>query len=291
MKYTFWLSGLLILFISCENTYEKKVNEPYSFFVAGHTYGKPLATNLGLHPPFKAAFPIIKSHPGIKLGVLTGDLVRYATQESWDSVNTDLSQLGMSVYIAPGNHDIDEQNYFRTYFGDTVNDRPTYRQFIVNNDLFIVLDGNIDKWSIKGDQLKFLKKTLDQHSNEVRNIFVFIHQLIWWNKNNEFRNVKLNWPPDTPDSTNYWTEIEPILNNQNKPVMIFAGDLGANKNATPLLYYKKNNIEYIAGGMGNMVNDNFVIANIDEDGEVSFDLIALQGDPDRLGKLTDYKLP
>lgn len=291
MKHIIFLSALLILFISCVRTFEEKRNEPYSFFVAGHTYGKPLATNLGLHPPFKAVFPLIKAHPGIKFGVLTGDLVRYATLESWDSVKLDLNELEIPIYVAPGNHDITELNYFETFFGDTSNNQCTYRQFKMNNDLFFILDGNLDKWNIKGEQLKFLKEKLDFQSKQVNNIFVFIHQLIWWDDKNEFRNVRLNWPPITPDSTNYWSDIEPLLRMTQKPVYIFAGDLGANENATPFIYHEINKITYVAGGMGNMVNDNIVFVNVDEMGKVSLDLIALQGDHHRLGKLTDTKLP
>lgn len=291
MKNIFYLSLLLILFISCESTIEKKSYEPYSFFVAGHTYGKPLATNLGLHPPFKAIFPLIKAHPGIKFGVLTGDLVRYSTAESWDSVKSDLSELELPVYVAPGNHDISEMHLFEQYFGDASNNLRTYRHFRFNNDLFIILDGNLDKWNIKGEQFIFFKKTLDQHSKQADHIFIFVHQLIWWDDKNEFSNVHLNWPPITPDSTNYRTEIAPLLNTLEKPVFIFAGDLGANESATPYMYYKKNNIRYIAGGMGNMVNDNFIFVNIDEMGNVALDLVALQGGAHRLGNLKDFKLP
>ncbi len=57
------------------------------------------------------------------------------------------------------------------------------------------------------------------------------------------------------------------------------------------MYFKKNNIVYIASGMGNMKNDNFIFVNVNRDGKVTFDLIALQGDPHRLGKLEDFKMP
>ena len=291
MKNTVIVSALLLLLTSCNHMSKENVSKPYSFFVAGHTYGKPLAKNLGLHPPFKKAFPIIKSHPGIEFGVLTGDLVRYSTAQSWDSVKNDIRELEMPVFVAPGNHDISEQNLFEKNFGDNIYDNRTFRQFIFNNDLFIILDGNLANWNIKGEQLHFFKETLDNFSGQSRNIFVFVHQLIWWDDENEFRNINLNWPPITPDSTNYWLEIEPLLSEIANQAFIFAGDLGANKNATPYLYLKKKNITYVAGGMGNMINDNFVFVNIDEKGKVILELIALQGDPHRLGKLTDYKLP
>ncbi len=74
-------------------------------------------------------------------------------------------------------------------------------------------------------------------------------------------------------------------------VFLFAGDLGATKKATPYMYYKDNNITYIGGGMGSGLNDNYLFVSVDEDGSVQFDLIALQGNRNRFGKLEDYVLP
>ena len=39
------------------------------------------------------------------------------------------------------------------------------------------------------------------------------------------------------------------------------------------------------------VDDNFLIVQVDEDGMVNLELIALQGKKNRLGKLEDYTLP
>ena len=57
------------------------------------------------------------------------------------------------------------------------------------------------------------------------------------------------------------------------------------------MYFKKGNISYIAGGMGQKIDDNFVIVEVDEDGSVNLELVALQGDKDRFGDLEGYQLP
>ncbi len=280
----------MLWLISCQQ--ENPDNNAYSFFVAGHLYGKPWKYNNDRpHTPFVDYIPEINNHPGIAFGIFTGDVVRKPERANFDTLIKDLSTLNVPWYVVPGNHDIGDRELFRKYFGDTLNDNRPYRCFTYNRDLFILLDANEDKWNIKGKQLEFLKKTLAEKAPEIRNIFVFVHQLIFWNNNNEFRNIHVNWPPDIPDTTNYWSEIEPLLAGTKKPVFLFAGDLGANNQATPFLYYKKNNIVYIASGMGNMKNDNFIFVNVNRDGKVTFDLIALQGDPHRLGKPEDFKMP
>jgi hypothetical protein len=263
----------------------------YSFFVAGHVYGKTAGNSVHIHPPFKQVFPFIQSQPGMAFGVFTGDLVRKSTLESFDTLVSELAELNLPYFIAPGNHDVGNRDLFDSLFGDKQNNNKSYSAFVHKDDLFILLDGNLDKESITGDQLDFLKYYLEQFANKSRNVFVFVHQLIWWNKDNEFKNITTNWPPNSPDTNNYWAVVEPLLTSIKKPVYVFAGDLGANHIAAPFMYFTKNNITYIGSGMGQMLDDNFVIMQVDEDGVVNLELIALQGEKNRLDKLEDYKLP
>ena len=277
----------LIVLFALNGVFPPGEKEPYSFFVAGHTYGYPDTnfSNLGIHPPFKAYFPKIKKDPAIKFGVLTGDIVIEATEGKWDAVEEDLSQLDMPVYFAPGNHDIYKRELYIDRFGDP------YFSLVYNGDLFIILDPNLDRWSISGDQLKFLKKTIRKNKRKVKNIFVFMHQLLWWKEKNIFRNIHLNYPPYTPETLNFWSKVEPLFHRISNDVYLFAGDLGAHKNATHYMYYHYDNITFVASGMGSMTDDNFIIVDVDKEGGVSFRLIALQGEEKRLGKLEDYTLP
>ncbi|MCF6169411.1 MAG: metallophosphoesterase [Bacteroidales bacterium] len=266
--------------------------DAYSFFVAGHSYGDVMATNTHLHPPFKKQWPFIQSYPDISFGVLVGDIVRESTTENWDVVDEDLAELNLPVYFAPGNHDVFTGDLFAMRYGDSLHDNRTYRYFRKQQDLLVFLDSELDEWNISGHQLDFLRRTIKENAKSSRNVFVFVHSLIWWDDKNVFKQVHTNWwPPNIPDTTNYWTDVEPLLQQLSNPVYLFAGDLGANKQATPYLYYKDGNITYIASGMGNGKNDNFLFVRVDSEGDVSFDLIALQGDRHRLGKLEDYILP
>ncbi len=258
----------------------------YSFFVAGHTYGKPEVDNVGFHPPFKEKFELIQNDERMEFGVLTGDIVIYSTVANWDEVDADVELLGEEVYFAVGNHDMTNRPLFESRYGDT------YRSFIQNGDLYITLDPNIDQWNISGDQLVFLQNTLQSYAGEVDNIFVFFHQVLWWEPDNIYQNIKSNSWDGRAEEINFWTQVEPLFNDLSNEVYMFAGDVGATLNATPYMYHNYNNITLIASGMGKGTHDNFVIVDVKEDKTVSFRLIAINGDDiNALGRLTDYVLP
>lgn len=286
------LSIFIVLILSCFLfTKCTKESATYSFFVAGHVYGSPSGNSVHIHPPFKENFPYIRSQAGMSFGVFTGDMVRKSIPQNFDTLVSELQELGLPYYVVPGNHDIGNRKLYEKYFGDKKNKNKTYSSFEYKGDLFIFLDGNLNQESISGEQLEFLKSTLYLNGSSAKNIFVFVHQLIWWKKDNEFKNIVTNWPPNTPGSNNYWSDVEPLFESTRKPVYLFAGDLGANHPATPFMYYKKENITYVAGGMGHKKQDNIIIVNVNETGKVNLELVALQGDANSLGSLEDYVLP
>ena len=279
MKNLLYIIIIAMLALSCNNN-----DTPYAFFIAGHSYGKPLADNPGLHPPFINIFDYLNDDEEIEFGILTGDIVRLSTPASWDTVDAQLLQLDKKVYFCPGNHDTYNRELYQSRYGDP------YYSFSFMNDLFIILDGNLDRWNISGEQLNFLQNTLKEVDATTGNVFVFVHQLIWWNEHNIFSRVDLNWPPYTPDSTNYWSDIEPLLQNLPADVYLIAGDLGANNIASPVMYYPDRNITYIASGMGSITSDNIIIARVKANKKVTFELISLGDDKSKLGKLEDYIL-
>ena len=291
IKLLFYFLGIILVVLSCK---KENVQEPeyiYSFFVAGHTYGNT-SNEPGFHPPFKDDFDSVRAYPHIEFGVLTGDVVHHGNEESWNIIDSEIAELKMPVYIVPGNHDVyDDYELFKHRYGDPKNNYKTYRYFLYHNDLIILLDGNLDNWNITGDQMAVVKEALDTGKNKVDHVFVFIHQLIWWDDDNEFKNIVINWPPYIPDTTNYWGDLEPMFQNYSAPVYFFAGDLGIFENTTPYMYYKDDNVTYIASGMGSEINDNYIVVTAHSGGKVDFDLIALQGDRHRFGNLEDYVLP
>ena len=242
-----------------------------------------MADNPGLHPPFLNSFEVLTNDNRIEFGVLTGDIVRNSTDESWDMVEKQLKKLNMEVYFCPGNHDVKPRELYEARYGKT------YYAFIHKKNLFVVLDGSLDRWNIKNDQLELLKASLEEHQDEITNAFVFVHQLVWWDENNIFAQVNLNWPPYTPDTTNYWGEVEPLLQDYSRPVFIFAGDLGANRQASSLMYHRDRNIRYFASGMGRGDEDNFLLVHL-ANGEVEVEVFSIGDGNARAGELLDYEL-
>lgn len=258
----------------------------YSFFVAGHTYGKPGVDNIGLHPPFQEKYGLIKADKHIDFGVLTGDIVLRGSTTNWDEVDVDIAQLERPVHFAVGNHDMTDRALYEARYGKT------YASFIHQDDLCIILDPNLDHWNISGKQLEFLEETLDRDHKKVKNIFVFFHQALWWSADNKYNKLKLNSTQGRAADINFWSEVEPLFRTLPNQVYMFAGDVGANPTGSEFMYDAYDNITLIASGMGGEQRDNFIIVDVMEDKTVSFRLIALNSkDIDALGKLEDYILP
>ncbi|WP_298893583.1 metallophosphoesterase [uncultured Psychroserpens sp.] len=279
--------GILLLIFSLISCKASK-NESYSFFIAGHAYGNPLdkADKKGLYDLFKDKIPYVNEQKNMKFGVLLGDVVRQGS--FWPEAQKDISNFEMPIYIARGNHD-GPLEQFEQKFGKS------YRSFVQNKSLFIILDPNIDEWNISGEQLTFLKNAIKTNEKTVQKIFIFTHQMIWWHKRKypePFPNSLFNKSPEI----NYWSEIEPLLKELNKPVYLFAGDVGSfskeHRKKDHIIeydYYKDKNLTYVSTGMGGGVRDNFVIVDVTKEGNVSFRLIHLNGnDINGLGKLQDY---
>jgi len=254
----------------------------YSFFIAGHTYGANGVNNVGLHPPFRAKFGYIRGRLGMRMGFLTGDIVPNPKVQDWDEVDADIDSLQMPVHLVAGNHDLRDKPLFESRYGST------YYKLRFKDDLFIVLDANENGWSIKGQQLQFLKNTLDSNANSSANIFVFFHQVLWRTDNNAFRHVVPNSNEGRQLPLNFWTELVPLFSALPNQVNMFAGDVGVSW-ASSISMDRYRNINFIASGMGGTPLDNFVIVNVDSAKKVNFEVICLNDTSlNCLGSLEDY---
>ena len=199
-----------------------------------------------------------------------------------DEVDTDINTLGLPVYFAVGNHDMENRPIYESRYGIT------YYHFIYQNDLFIVLDPNIDAWSITGVQKQFVEDILINNASTTENIYVFFHQILWKETNNQFNYIFWNSSAGRGSSVNFWSEIEPLFRSLPNEVFMFAGDLGASW-SSDITYDKYNNITLIATGMGHPDGENFIVVNVDSNKTVDYDLICLSDtNMNCLGDLTDY---
>lgn len=274
---------LFLLIISCHQ--QQEPHAPYSFFVAGHAYGNPGKDDSITHPRFVKRFPIIKQDSLIKFGVFTGDVVRNGSEKEWANFDAVISQLGLPIHIAAGNHDLlDTAVFFKRQ-------AKTYYSFEAHGDKFIVLDGQKDNYNIIGDQLAFLKREIAEHPTH-RSIYIFFHPYLWFSNTAPSKAYLegMNSLYGRADKVNFWDEIVPLLKkNKRQEFYLFAGDTGGRAIGPAYLYHNFANIHLIGSGMGGNPHENFLIVT-KKDHQVSFRLVALVGDdPDKLGKLEDFQ--
>lgn len=277
-KPKFWSLIVVFLFLLNHNypfitlkKIEKDVTS--TFFVAGHVYGNPKTRRenpeqLGLYPVFLETIKkdIIKED--IEFGFFTGDMVYRNNKSEWDAFDKDIANINIPVHLVPGNHDVaNKQLFYNRYIP---NGTSTYKEFSNNGDLFIILDPNIDQWNINGPQLEFLKNSL-KNASEYKNIFVFFHQILWWEKGNKYKLSYLNSRHGRAKNINFWSEVEPLFKQLKNNVYMFAGDTGVAKYSLPS-YDTYDNIHFIASGMGGGVNDNYVKVDIINDADHTVDI-------------------
>jgi hypothetical protein len=254
---------------------------PYSFFVAGHTYGVPNVDNPGVHPPFKALFPQINSLQ-MDFGVFTGDIVIWSTPTNWDEIDEDLIDLEPPVYFAVGNHDMTDRDLFVSRYGST------YYSFEFEQDLFIVLDGELDPCSITGEQMAFLQDVLS--ANDAQRVFVFVHKLIWVTEDTPYYVLrdKINSFKGYNSHSNFWTDVEPLLRGLDAQVYVVAGDVGVTW-AMSTFYENYENIHLIASGMGGSEEENFLVFYVYPD-SVQIQVQRLDGQPLNRETIEAYNL-
>ncbi|MFT4802317.1 MAG: hypothetical protein ACI93N_002095 [Flavobacteriaceae bacterium] len=282
---------IIILLLGCKTENPNELE--YSFFVAGHTYGSPIAESKknkklgGLHIPFKDKFSYLRAQPKLKKGFLLGDVVH--SPKDWKKTLIEIDSLGIPIDIARGNHDGNLKS-FEKKFGKS------YKKYIEGNNLFIILDTNLDLLNIKNEQLDFLKTALKNDIKNVKNIFILSHHLFWYSED----KIPTSYPNSlhkskTEGKMNFWTTIEPLLVNLKQEVYIFSGDVGAFKSKrwkvsiSEYYYHEYNNITFIATGMGAGEKDNIIIIDVFDNDSIEFRLLHLNSDKiDSLGKLEDY---
>ncbi len=242
----------------------KSINK--QIVIAGHTYGYPGDEN-------SSTYPKLLDHLSEKLEkefdylFLAGDIVKTSSKKYFLQVKEELSVFFKELYVAPGNHDVGlglkNENY-RNAFLSVFNGN--FKKILINNNLFFVLDSTFDPGNISKDQLNFLKNELKNIKN-IKNIFVITHHVIWEDYTND--KIVSNVGKDFFPYSNF-EEVISLFKKLNKKIKVFfvAGDIGAFKERTVTFCEKKNNLYFIATGMGNKRLDNYLKVIISPNGEI-----------------------
>ncbi len=254
---------------------------PYTFLVAGHTYGVPGVDNPGVHPPFKTWFPWLNEHHP-KFGFFAGDTVIYGSEQNWDEVDADLASLTFPIHFVVGNHDMTNRTLFVSRYG------PTYYTFTHQCDLFIVLDSELDSGRITGEQLEFLEAALSHPP--ASHIFILIHKLIWVVDGTPYAVLRddINSHTGYDFQNSFWEDVVPLLRATQRSVYFIAGDVGVEW-AMPLFYQVDGNIHLIATGMGGSEEENFLLFTVAGD-KVYIHPQRLDGQPLNHKTITAYNL-
>ena len=239
-----------------ENIYIDEFSESendieYSFLVAGHTYGSHQHSNKGIYPKFlhRVHEEIIDKDAFV---LFTGDIVRNSTTESWKIVEEQLKKIPIPSFLTMGNHDISEAglDFFNKKHGNS------FYYFSKGDDLFFSFNVNLSWGKITEEQIILFKEALNAF--KARNIFIFFHELIWVQDKFRYLHIRHNWGTYRFES-NFWDDVFPVLRSfPNRQFYLLAGDVGGTPVSISAFYDKKQNVTFLASGMGETKEENFM---------------------------------
>lgn len=261
--------GLFFLF-SCRKDVIIQ-NEPIqnSFVIAGHAYGKPGTDQLRLYDKLVSQFATIKKMVNPLKVIFTGDVAVTATEQNWKNVLYELDSFDIDFWIAPGNHDL-----LTNYLEQNVQSELFFSEKI-NDNLFIILNTNFPGWTINQPQLKMIESELSNLKN-VRNIFVFSHQVWWADDSLAPFDLERTFPNSgylSEGSSTFWQDAFPIFEKVKTPVYFFSGDVGAFSWIPNFKFQQVDNFHFYASVMGSGIEDNVLHLKTFESGKVEVERI------------------
>jgi hypothetical protein len=285
----YYLNGTYTVFT--EQGYD--TDKILAFYAVGHFYGEHFGgVNDHPAPSFVSYAPKIANDNDISFGIIMGDVAIQPSDEEYQRDIAVLASTGKDFYAIPGNHDeADGGALFEKYFGKK------YNSFSRDKNLFLLLDSNMSENGIsaEGAQAQMIRGAL-QENPDVNNIFVFTHELIWydqndpkfnWYKRSPNDNIGINYSLQMPSTFN--DELLPLFEGIDADIYFIAGDANMYEQDSGIFYGYYDGITYIATGLGSEVRDNILKFDIYRNGDVDIDLIALSGDdPNALGEIEDY---
>lgn len=252
--------------------------EEFRFLVIGHGYGSPDQDD---HLPSQTLLEKIPELQAMDLAMLVslGDIVQHSAAEDFDILDISLlSQVAFPVFNVPGNHDVEDRPAYEARFGRT------FYSFRVGAARMVFLDTERENCAIDSEQQAMLSKALVAAVKDQRtqNVFIFMHKTLFF-KNDQM--VGLNRNKALPNVLEcYGSEnFPPILQKvilpaaQEKPVYLFAGDVGAWGNLTP--YYEKRpdaSLIMVMTGLGDTQNDAGILVTVNGS-SVSLEAYSLTG--------------
>jgi hypothetical protein len=185
----------------------------------------------------------------------------------------------MPLFNAVGNHDVGNRELYRRHFGDV-----SYGDFVLGRTLFLILDTELDRGRISGEQLDFLDGALNAAEKEDRiaSVVLFSHRLLFVPDDPRFDIVflHLNSRQGYRTDGSFRRDVLPHLKRlaTRKPVVWMAGDIGVSR-SLPLFFHREEDVDltWIATGMGDTADDVLLRLEAAPTGKIAIEVISLDG--------------
>ena len=248
---------------------DERAPQEFDFLVVGHLYGSPgIDDEMPARHLIQRLPDILDSKPDFMVSL--GDMVYRKNQVEFTNLEEALlKQLNFPLYNTPGNHDVaNDRSLYEEYFG-----KRTYFGKDYGPAHLIFLDTERVECGLDDQQYEFLLHELEQAlgNDETRFIFVFMHKTL------VFQNAEMKSLRNEQAMPNVWDcqrkdEANPLMKQlfkpaaRRKPIIIFAGDVGAWGNLSP--YYQRDPwlpLTLVMTGLGDTSQDNIVRVHVSPD--------------------------
>lgn len=255
-------------------------SEMYRFLVIGHGYGGVEVEDQLPDPALLSKVPEIRDMD-LSMLVSLGDIVWDTTPENFDNLETYLLQpLPFPVFNTVGNHDVKDRSAYTARYGDT------FYSFRAGPAQMIFLDTERETCAIDDVQQKMLEDVVARslRASKIRHIFIFMHKTLFFSNQ---MLAEINQPVGLPNVIDCYAseDFAGILEEtllpaaQKKPILLFAGDVGAWANLTP--YYEKRtdaDLTMVMTGLGDNPDNSAILVTVDR-AVVHMEIYSLTGQP------------
>ncbi len=239
--------------------------QPYQILVVGHLYGGVQGEDRSPDKALLARIPALKKNPPSML-VSLGDMVKASKKEDFDELDRQLiRQLPFAVFNVPGNHDVEDRALYEARYGQT------FYSFRYGSARLVFLDTERETCAIDAEQVEMLRKALQDARDDANtsNILIFMHKTLFFANERLFELQKYGVQPNVWEcygSHSFAEVMQNILQPTaaQKPLYLFAGDVGAWGNLTP--YYERSSaapITMLMTGLGDTAKDAGILITVD----------------------------
>ena len=264
-----------LIFLSCGQKSTESLVEPiekpvFQCVVAGHAYGHPEYYTQSLYPKFIKIMDSLTQENSIDQLILTGDVVKDTLPEIWDRVKEELDKLKVKNWkIARGNHDL-------SLYLDQQIQPENHLAITQGNVLMLILNTSVPGWGLDSVQTNFVEETISQLPDSMNQIMVFTHQL-WWLKNTpqsfDLDSIRPNSYALFEGAPDFWSSGFQKLQNLEKEIYFFAGDLGVDTLIESYYEDHYKNFHFYGSGMGSGEEDNLLLISIYQNQPVKIERI------------------